>query len=297
MIRAALCLALFAAPALAAAAPTAITTCGTTISAPGSYALAQDVGPCPGVGIAIAASDVTLTLAGRALTGSASAAACNTAQPQIGIAVLPGALNVVVRAGDVSRFTTGVQIDGETTTVRALRIADNCDSGVVANGIAPLLERLEVTGSRVGVRLCSPESAQLNASTIAGNAELGVDVGCAGGTQFSLISQNVLRDNGFGVPAGAAIRVTRAQDTQLSDNAALGNANGIVLVDGDRLAISRNDASGNADLGIALPAGALDNLIDFNSALGNRVDLSEENACDLNLFSQNEFAVGVGCVQ
>jgi len=53
----------------AARADTPITTCGYNITAPGSYVLAADIGPCSGNGINVKVSNVNLMLNGYSITG------------------------------------------------------------------------------------------------------------------------------------------------------------------------------------------------------------------------------------
>jgi hypothetical protein len=90
-----------------AAAPPAPIACGTVIN--DSVRLAGDIGPCPGHGLIIAASNITVDLGGHTVTGSTES---NTERrEQIGV-LLRQVTNVAVRNGTVQHFDAGLSIEG-----------------------------------------------------------------------------------------------------------------------------------------------------------------------------------------
>lgn len=111
-----------------AAAVTQITSCSFTVSAPGTYNLAADLGPCPADGIVVTASSVVIDLRGRRLFGSGD----SLTNPHSSAGVrLNGVSNVVVTStppgGQIDRFHAGVLVDSGSSrnVVQNLNIHDN----------------------------------------------------------------------------------------------------------------------------------------------------------------------------
>jgi parallel beta-helix repeat protein len=93
-------------------------TCGATITQ--NTTLTANIGPCPGEGLRITASDITLNLNGRRIFG---APGYNGDLP--GIALL-GVTGVTVRGGTVDNFEAGVMIfGGGNNRVTGMTVRDN----------------------------------------------------------------------------------------------------------------------------------------------------------------------------
>ncbi|HET9050607.1 MAG TPA: IPT/TIG domain-containing protein, partial [Candidatus Dormibacteraeota bacterium] len=109
-----------------ASPPVAAISCGATVTQ--SITLTTDLGPCPGNGLVVVGSALTVNLAGHRLYGSA-----DRSDNRVGIE-LAGVTNVTVtgstssatQSGDVDGFASGVSIDGGShNTITQLDIHDN----------------------------------------------------------------------------------------------------------------------------------------------------------------------------
>lgn len=118
------------APPAKAGIPITQNMCATTISQPGEYDLATDIGPCTGDGIDITASEVTLHLNGHTITGSATAGTCSDS---FGVRVsppVPGTMLSQVRVlgdGTISNFRVGFRAENSNDSfVKFTTVAANC---------------------------------------------------------------------------------------------------------------------------------------------------------------------------
>jgi hypothetical protein len=100
-------------------------SCGSEITE--STTLTHDIGPCPGDGLIVTASNITLDLNGHTVTG-ASGSPGSSEQVGIRLARVTG---VTVQNGEVHQFDGGVAIGGGSgNTVRALNVHDNVNRNV-----------------------------------------------------------------------------------------------------------------------------------------------------------------------
>ena len=98
-------------------------TCGSTITQ--NTLLRNDVGPCSGTGITIAASNITLNLNGHKIVGTPNTFGSGSASDNVGIH-FDSVSNSRVMNGEVSGFAAGVRIDhGSTNTVMQMNVHDN----------------------------------------------------------------------------------------------------------------------------------------------------------------------------
>ena len=96
---------------------TAAPACGSTITQ--STTLAGNVGPCPGAGLVIGASNITLDLNGHSVSGSLNQ--YGTASTQSAGIELQGTTGSTVENGDVSGFAVGVLINtGSANVVKGI---------------------------------------------------------------------------------------------------------------------------------------------------------------------------------
>ena len=96
----------------ASASTNMITACGTVVNASGHWVVANDLGPCTGMGIVVRHNGVTLSLNGHTITGNDTAN--HTAVEQVGV-LLANVKGVKVQGpGTVTAFDGGVAILGGT---------------------------------------------------------------------------------------------------------------------------------------------------------------------------------------
>jgi parallel beta-helix repeat protein len=308
----------FASPAQAANV-----ACGQTIVA--NTVLTGDVGPCS-AGIVIGADNITFDLDGHQIIGFPS----RGEGPGI---LIRGRTGVNVVKGLVRDFDAGVAIEGSSgNTVADLTLLANIgsSSGFYGDGIVLVsshqnqLIRNVVRGNGPfsGISLFGSDNNTIDRNTVEGNnVELSPNsmvntgilldiVGRARGSQFNVLSNNVVRGNGLdGIRLASA-----AQDNEIRSNVVEGNGlhrklhrkgDGISLAGFliQRTTIEGNTARGNAANGIFLlgPSGltgATNNDILRNTAVGNNAlpegtpdfDLRDDNfspPCDSNRWSQN----------
>ena len=167
-----------------------------------------------GDGLTIGADGVTLDLKGHTITGPGIYV--NPPFGNSGVDVPVSRRDVTVTNGTVTGFRYGVRADTTTdVTITKMRIHRTLRGLELANGSGLTVTRNLVTGS------------DLDAIRV-------------GGSDDSLISQNTLRDNVFGI--------------HIADFA------------GD-VTVSRNDISGSRDFGISASAGALDTIVSQNRVI------------------------------
>lgn len=129
----------------AASAPVA---CGTLITT--DTRLSADVGPCPGVGLVVAADGITLDLGGHEVLGDTEARSTGAIGPfgrdQPGI-LLRRVSGVTVTNGTVTGFDAGVAVmGGGGNTVRRITAAGNVNYRMVTGRDARLEDIDPVTG-------------------------------------------------------------------------------------------------------------------------------------------------------
>lgn len=111
--------------ALAGPAQAAHVRCGAVITK--STTLDSDVGPCPGDGLVVTASNIVLDLGGHRLFGTA-------AQGEFAGVRLRGVSGVSVRRGSIDHFDAGVVIGrGGANTVDGLTVRENISNQYVAD--------------------------------------------------------------------------------------------------------------------------------------------------------------------
>lgn len=185
-----------------AAKETVVTGCSPepfTITAPGAYALAADLGPCPGDGIVVRADNVVVDLRGHRLHGSGDSV--DTPKDFAGVR-LDGVSRVVVTSsragGQVDSFNAGVVIDAGSTSnvVQNLTVHDNVGQLSVARFDSSL-------GDGIVIRAASGNVVRNNTAhnngPFSGIAVAAVvdDVGRAIGPNptDNVITGNTVRDN------------------------------------------------------------------------------------------------------
>ncbi|MEN3315719.1 MAG: hypothetical protein V7605_1953 [Acidimicrobiaceae bacterium] len=112
-------------PGMAAGPAFAKTGCGAVIKA--DTTLKADVGPCPGVGLVVAASNVTVELGGHRVFGTRA----EGSSPGI---LLDHVSGVTVKNGSVDNFDAGILVfRGQKNTLARLNVHDNDSAQFVAD--------------------------------------------------------------------------------------------------------------------------------------------------------------------
>ena len=270
---------------------TPVSACGTVLSTPGSYHLTGNLGPCPGHGVEITATNVTLDLRGFGITGASSPSSCNLDVPQHGIMISNGT-GVHVTNGTVKNFVDGVV--AANARVSAMTVLDSCVFGISMffnGGIAE--DNTVMRSGSDGIVLSQTSGSMVRGNEIIASHRYGVILpDTANG---NTIRDNVFTANGVAAGEGGAILVGFGNGNQIINNQANDNFNGIILRTNDNL-VDGNMAGSNHSFGIVVDVvGAARNRIQNNSAAGNGfTDLSDANGgCGSNIWLNNSFATDI----
>jgi len=250
-----------------AADPIPVTTCGTVISAPGTYQLVNDLVNCPQDGIDIVSSDVHLILNGHQISGSGGAAQgnVNTYGIAVGIGVPTGVSNVKINGpATISNFGQGgVGFEG---------VSSSTVVGVTS------------TGNKFGFNV--------NAAFGANNPSLR-----SVGNKFNGNTATANAGHGFTLN-GADQNTFRGNDS--SGNGSIFGAEGFFLFDATGNIVEGNTFDQNSGAGVLAQAGSgINNTIRGNTAQGNAgFDLQDNNSGCANLWQGNNFgSANQPCIQ
>jgi len=250
-----------------AADPIAVTTCGTVISTPGDYQLANDLVNCPQDGIDIVSSNVHLILNGHQISGSGGAAQGNVIT--YGIAVGIG----------VPTGVSGVKINGPGT------VSNFGQGGVGFEGVSSSsVVGVTSTGNKFGFNV--------NAAFGAGNPSLR-----STGNKFNGNTATANAGHGFSLN-GADKNTFRGNDS--SGNGLVFGAEGFLLFDATGNVVEGNTFDQNSEDGVKAVAGiGISNTIRGNSAQGNSsFDLEDDNGGCANVWQGNNFgSANQPCIQ
>ena len=166
--------------------------CGSVIKA--SVTLTADVGPCPGTGLTVGASNITLNLGGHTVTGTF---APTKSHPPANIVEAKGILlnnvsSVTVTNGSVTLFAVGIRVDGGSdNTITHMNVHDNIgklqtDKANNGDGIALYASNHNLIDSNI-VRHDGPWDG---IATLSHDGSSGTD-----GASYNTISNNQIVDN------------------------------------------------------------------------------------------------------
>ena len=244
-----------------AATPTAVTTCGMVINTPGSYQLANDLLNCPGDGIDIVSSNVTLILNGHQISGTDNGAEGNTYGIAVGIGVATGVSQVKINGpAIISNFgQSGLGFEG---------VSSSSAVGVTS------------TGNKFGFTV--------NAAFGAGNPSLR-----SVGNKFNGNTATANLGHGFTLN-GADQNTFRGNDS--SGNGLIPPGDGFLLFDATGNIVGGNTFNQNSGSGVLAQAGTgTQNTIRGNTAQGNNsaglgfFDLQDDNPGCANIWQGNTF--------
>lgn len=251
-------------------AQTSITSCPYTITAPGTYVLGADLGPCAAEGILIEASSVLLTLNGHTITGSLPGATVG-----IGVPAGLGLSGITIQGpGYVRNFNAGIAIhNADNIQVSKVTSANNVTYDLVADTVTGLVltQNVLARNGGVGLYLNGSTNGMVQHNDISGNAASGIVL--TGGGSGNLVENNIVNGN---------------------------NADGILITEnGDQ--IRSNTTNGNQNSGIHVAAGAGGNQILRNTSEGSSTgfDLEDDNAsCGTNSWRKDTFFTSnAACIQ
>jgi hypothetical protein len=258
--------------------PIAITTCGTVISAPGTYTLGLGL-TCTGDGVDITSSDVTFDLNGYYFFAPCISG-CSPTQTAVKVYDPAGGIisNVnVIGGGGSSDYAIGVSLAGaKDSQVTGLSIAN--DYGVC----------MLVTASASG----HPSLHDVISANVFGFCTV------AGIQANSMYSSNVIGNmcDGFGtLYLGVGIQLLDGNDNLFVGNNCTGFSTGIEVGGTGSIGAVHNTFIGNVakynQTGIAVSTGADGNRFTGNGAFFNvSQDVNEGNAsCGSDIWTRNAF--------
>jgi parallel beta-helix repeat protein len=286
----------------------AVTACGQTLGAPGTYQLTGNIGPCPANGVNITSSNVTFKMANFIISGDP--AVCSTSIAYDGISVVGPVSGVVITEGTITSFNDGVDLGFVTdSAVKGVVVKDACFFGIAVGNS----QRIKVSGNLItgagidGVGIGGTSTqVTVTGNSILSNARFGVLVE----TTRNKIIGNKINDNGTG-GQGGGVNILVGDRNKITGNTISNNNTFGVVLNTNRNVVKGNTANGNVQSGISVGTlGASKNKVTINKATGNGlVDLDDVNpACDSNTWTGNSFATdlvagvsdggpGTGCIQ
>src|SRR6201981_165583 len=282
---------LFSSYALAAP-PTAISSCGTVINAPGNYFLAQNLTCSVATAVMIAANKVDLDLKGFTIDGGGgSGIGISTSSSQLpsngDLSPCLGVTNIHIHGGTV----TGYGKPDESVFGTAIFLCSPNEPGTVSIAMSVQLDHMVLTSNETGLALISSGKNKITNNFFGNNAE---GVGLANGCANNIISGNLLDGNASGI-------VLKGSNNTADSNVAINSAfRGIfatqVAVNSQ---ITNNYTSHNA-IGIEAAGFAAGNVFNGNTSFDNTsFDLADDNGnCTNNTWKSNFFGTSSPpCIQ
>jgi parallel beta-helix repeat protein len=273
-------------------------SCGASITV--STTLTADLGPCPGNGLAIGATNITLNLNGHKIIGTGSGA---------GIFVGGRGNVTILGPGEIASFATG--IEGGLQQMQIMINGLNLQSNVVGMFFEEA-SNLTISGcnidggaaGQIGLNLSQLASSNVDHNTIERHSVTGVSA-----TGTPVISQNAITLNGTGVQMIGAASATISGNTigfnktdGITVEASLGGTNtiegNIITFNGGNGVtesfgftngvVQNNIVLANGADGIAVVSGA--NIhVERNVLVGNNTDLFWDGTGTNSCWSQNLF--------
>jgi parallel beta-helix repeat protein len=240
-------------------AATPISACNTMINQPGDYILTKDL-QCPGNGVLVFASHVTLNLNGHNIEGKRPYGA-------VGITVMVASEVTILGPSTISNFVTGILFVGvDHSSVRMVTSSENVSQGFSFENFHQRLSQVNTFEN----------------NTAAFNRRTGFDI--AGG------EQNTFENNTATFNQGAGFGIGNAKQNTFRANVSTGSRYGFYLTPGaHENRLEGNTARFNSVAGIITLMDATGNVIRGNTARDNALDLDEENTnCD-NVWEDNSF--------
>jgi hypothetical protein len=262
-----------------------VSACGSKITTAGQYLLTTDL-DCTTTfanGIEIAASDVTLFLAGHKVASSD----CDANKGISGIVVDGGLSGVTVEGGTVEGFNDGIVLYASNSFVHAMTVTKACIFGIAVSGKSNQIDTSEVTLAGLdGIGMGDAHNTLVHYNFISDNARVGVDI--SNFSDYNVVENNIIYRNGLRDGEQGGVAIFNGQHNTIANNALNNNFNGIE-VESPNNQVLRNLVNGSVEYGIFTTAGG--NLLMSNRVLGSTFgDLSDSDAtCSTNVWKKNTF--------
>ena len=219
-------------------APKNVTECGTVLTEPGNYKLANDLLDCPGNGVEIVGSDIVLNLKGYEI----SCAENDLEVAGIAIYSLSQAMitNVTVKNGHVSNCRDGIVV---------IQTEDSKVMNMTSTGNTQWEREPGVWVYGTGITLWLSRNNVIMQNHTYGNATEGIGSWESSGNLFK---HNTSTGNGNGW-VGAGISLVDEDNSRILCNRTHGNADGIMIQSSSSGNLLRgNLVSGNQNTGIGM---------------------------------------------
>lgn len=242
----------------AGTAAAATVTCGQVITT--NTTLSNDVGPCPGNGIIIAADNVTLDLNGHTVTGNPQARAAQGADAQDAAGVLfRNVSNSTVRNGTITGFDAGVAIvGGSGNAVSNVTARDNINYRILTGvNVAPGPDTPSCDFAD-GIAVLNSSNNVIQGNQVIHNGPLS-GIAFIENSDNNLVSRNVVSDNNIvnqviaGVPNAGQNTVCGTGDGPMSRGRTVQDIG--IRIEGpgaDNNRVERNDVTRSALVGISI---------------------------------------------
>ncbi len=222
--------------------------CGDVVTT--NIKLSGDLGPCPGDGLVVGASDILIDTGGHIITGDDVGLGG-------GVRIESPHRNVEVRHGTITGFNEGVVLAGTSGNhVWRLRLVDN-NRGIDLAGFnsGNLIEKNEAIGNAGdGIRIDASSDNTVHKNTIVGNV-FGISV--SNGADDNVITKNDVSDGAPGFSFGISV-FSNSDRNVVEKNRVTGMALEGIQVESssDGTLISKNMSTENGTDGILVePAG------------------------------------------
>jgi parallel beta-helix repeat protein len=277
--------------------------CGQVITQ--NTVLDADVGPCPGEGLVLGASDITLDLGGHTVFGAPSTGVGIRIEGT-GAPVGPNQ-RIRVRNGTVTGFGTGVLVRQSADNIlERLVVRDNSCHGIqlhgtAAAGPAPALrtvvrENVVRRNSCSGINLFQrAQNSLIERNVVTQNARAGVFLEALGFFNSPLL--NTVRQNSVSGNGGDGVTDTGLRTMIVGNTIRANGGNGVrlpVALPAEEGLVEGNQVLGNALNGVIIDGGRRGNTVTANIARGNGsaggFDLADGNfQCLGNTWVGNRF--------
>ena len=219
-----------------AAAPSPSVTCGATITS--DVRLDTDLINCPGSGLVIGASGITIDLRGHTIDGTGDG---------FGIENPGGYDEVTIERGTITDFAIGVVVfDTTASSVERITATGNLEGFAVQRAVDAELDRVAaVDNAANGLSVSFSDGTIVSRATVTGNGHGGIVDRASTGSRYV---RNHVTGNAFG------IEISQTEAAQLERNASSGNnGDGIRIgFDATGVQLDRNRTDANADNGLVV---------------------------------------------
>ena len=273
-------------------APAAHVQCGEVITH--STVLDNDLLGCPGDGIVIGSSDITLDLNGHTIEGDGTGIDVGIKNGDF--AARNAYSDVTIRGGSIRQFDIGLRLDGAHRNIlRELNISTALDApdgtGVDLSASSEnRIEDVSISSNRTGISLLGSDANRIrrNFATANGrgidvegarndvekniaNGNFGVGISLTEGTSNS-VKGNVASDNGASGRFSAGIVVERSSADEVIRNFTSGNSVGILLSEAVGVRVVGNRVSRADEDGIRVDPNSDDTVLRRNTSDRNGDD-------------------------